>query len=494
MPFWRKITGLWQQLDHQLRQAAIIYIVFMICVILFQVYINIARPGSAEAMAVSTAEIGTRAGAMHKVDLTDLCLELDQEMVAKLGFDQRSPGVAAIPAHHSWQIAVKQTQDAEWRWMESSHQYDLYDVSDSTARSAEDLRQAVLAVKNHWTESSGREVAESLSRENDMMVLNLELKLKAAEDESAPSLTMSRLQIRLKNAADVADTLGGMMDEGVVPEGVAAGVAGVAPPGFGIAPDAGKAPGNVTTPGTGTTPDKIPAPGVSIGDQPARPIRPKICIILDDGGEATPDVADEFWQLGSKWPLAMAVLPFSPFSHEQAVMANNYGYEVLLHLPMEPLGSENPGPGAIFTDLTDAEIRERVQAALDAVPGAIGVNNHMGSKASSDPRVMRLVLAEVRRNNLFFVDSVSIASTVGYQEAVRMGIPAARRQVFLDNVATEEAVLKQLEELVRVARSKGTAIGIGHFNRVATAQALARFLPRLEELGIELVALSEVIK
>jgi hypothetical protein len=75
-----------------------------------------------------------------------------------------------------------------------------------------------------------------------------------------------------------------------------------------------------------------------------------------------------------------------------------------------------------------------------------------------------------------------------------MGIPAARRQVFLDNVATEEAVLKQLEELVRVARSKGTAIGIGHFNRVATAQALARFLPRLEEMGIELVALSEVIK
>lgn len=481
---------------------------------MLQLYINIAKSGPAEAIAVIGAEAGERSGpgVIHKVDLTDLCLELDREMVARLGFDQRSPGMAAIPAHHSWQIAVKQAGDVEWHWMESSHQYDLYDLSDSAAGSAEDLRQTVLAVKNHWTEGSGREVEGSFSRENGLMILNLDLKLKPAEEESAPSLTMSKLQIRLRDAAaGVSDAGANDVDEfawikdineyGESTEGAGGAV------GDGASDDAeavsiggtekGSAipsSGTGTRPDSGKTPDKTPIPGVSIGDKPVRPVRPKICIILDDGGEATPDVAEEFWKLGSKWPLALAVLPFSPYSREQAEMAKNHGYEVLLHLPMEPIGSENPGSGAILTGLTDTEIRERVQAALEAVPQAIGVNNHMGSKASSDRRVMQLVLSEIGRNNLFFVDSVSIASTVGYQEAARMGIPTARRQVFLDNEATEAAVLKQLEELVRVARSKGTAIGIGHFNRAATARALASFLPRLEELGIELVALSEVIK
>jgi len=592
LSFWQRIKHYWQQLDHQLRQAAIIYLVFAICVIMLQIFFNIGEiAGSgadvAEAFAVPgvsgvlgapgaygasrlygepgtpgvpgaengeglgvrehlgrekglEAEGRTEAGATHKVDLTDLSLALDQEIVAKLGLDRRDPGVAIIPARHSWQIAVRRTGKVEWHWAESSHQYDLSETFDqkvsanqvnslnqensAAGRSIENLRASVQAVTDHWADGSGREVAGHINKENGMMILNLELKLKPAEEEGAPLLTMSKLQIRLRETPAAVAAMTAVI-EGAAADGIAGDADGaggaastnVANPGSktedgaGVKSDIGNVPGaHDTSAGSGTsgapasgvpdasgawgTPGKIPIPGGSVGDQPGRSARPKICIILDDGGEAAPDVAEEFWKLGSKWPLALAVLPYAPYSREQAETAKNLGFVVMLHLPMEPIGTENPGAGAIFSELSDAEIRERVQEALAAVPQAIGVNNHMGSKATSDSRVMKLVLSEVKRNNLFFLDSVTIASSVGYQEALRMGVPTAKRHVFLDNVASVEAVLKQLEELVRVARNKGTAIGIGHINRIATAQALAIFLPRLEELGIDLVPLTEIIK
>lgn len=186
-----------------------------------------------------------------------------------------------------------------------------------------------------------------------------------------------------------------------------------------------------------------------------------------------------------------------PNSRNAAAFANELsarGFEVLCHLPMEPddFPRVSPGPGAVLTNMTDVEIAEATRANVAAVPHARGVNNHMGSRATADRRVMSAVLGALPQG-MYFVDSRTTAASVGETMARQMNIRTAARNVFLDDVPHEAAIRAQLRELEREAASRGVAVGIGHMYP-ATIKVLAQEAPLLRKSGIRFRRASEVVK
>ncbi len=169
--------------------------------------------------------------------------------------------------------------------------------------------------------------------------------------------------------------------------------------------------------------------------------------------------------------------------------------EVMLHLPMEPQGypETNPGPDALFVGMNEHQIRTRLDNALATLTNVTGVNNHMGSAATSDTPLMRTLMSVLQEKDLFFVDSLTSSRSVAYAEAQRAEIPAARNRIFLDyDNENESAIAANLERLVQSARASGFAVGIGHPHR-ATAAVLARELPGLIEQGVRFVTISELM-
>jgi hypothetical protein len=159
---------------------------------------------------------------------------------------------------------------------------------------------------------------------------------------------------------------------------------------------------------------------------------------------------------------------------------------------MEPRGGETPGRNAILTSMSDDEIARLTRENIQAVPHAVGVNNHMGSRATSDRRVMTSVLRAMP-GQLYFIDSRTAAGSVAEAVARELHVPTAARHVFLDDVATEGAVRKQVRELAAAAEKRGVAIGIGHPYPV-TMRVLAEELPELRARGFRLVRASEVVR
>ncbi len=217
-----------------------------------------------------------------------------------------------------------------------------------------------------------------------------------------------------------------------------------------------------------------------------------IAILIDDLGNdraAVDHIAS--WP----YPVSAAVLPALAGSGESARQLERSGKEVLLHLPMEPRGfpGVRPGPGVVLRAQSDAEIAAILDSDLDSVPGAVGVNNHMGSAATADARVMRVVSGVLARRGLFFVDSRTTDTTVARDAARAAKVPTASRRVFLDDVATEAAVESSLAGLFARAREEGSAIAIGH-PHPATLAVLDRELPKLAQHGVRLVKVSELVQ
>jgi len=189
--------------------------------------------------------------------------------------------------------------------------------------------------------------------------------------------------------------------------------------------------------------------------------RPRVAIIIDDLGHNR-DLDLSFVRLDL--PLTLAILPGAPFTDIIVREATKKGREILLHQPMEPKDYPcvKPGPGAILLSMNEAEIIEILDRNLRQVSGARGVNNHMGSSFTESREKMSMVLYELKRRGLFFIDSRTAKGTVGFEQAKKIGLPAGQRTVFLDNDLTSEAICNQIEYLVRAARECGAAIGIGH--------------------------------
>ena len=228
-----------------------------------------------------------------------------------------------------------------------------------------------------------------------------------------------------------------------------------------------------------------------IAPPPAAKIPPHIAIILDDWGKNYAVLKNA---IDIRRPLTLSILPNLVHSRQIAEEAHQSGLGVMLHLPMEPFNKkEILEPHTIKTSMPENEIIQCVDDAVLAIPHVEGVNNHMGSAATSDARVMRTVLSRLLSKNLFFVDSHVTSLTKGPQVAHELGIRFAERDVFIDNVNQVDAIKKQLEKAKRIALTHGEAIVIGH-DRKKTLQAIQEMLPEFDQAGVKLVLARDVVK
>ena len=212
-----------------------------------------------------------------------------------------------------------------------------------------------------------------------------------------------------------------------------------------------------------------------------RPGLPRFALVIDDFGYAPPELVRRL--CAQPVPFAAAILPYQEFTQESAAIAHGAGKEILLHLPMEPIGypgpGKDPGPNAVMFDLPESDMRARVRKALLEVPWRKGVNNHMGSRITPDRTRMNWILQEIKAAHCYFLDSRTEKDTVAYEVAVELKVPAAERKVFLDDDKAFEAMAKQWERALAIARAEGQVIIIGHIYP-ETVEALEKLIPRTQ--------------
>ncbi|ERN54902.1 divergent polysaccharide deacetylase family protein [Alkalihalophilus marmarensis] len=222
----------------------------------------------------------------------------------------------------------------------------------------------------------------------------------------------------------------------------------------------------------------------------------KVAIVIDDFGGNVKGV-ESF--LKGDIPITAAVMPFLEYSTEQAEEAHHAGLEVIIHLPLEPKKGKASwlGPKGITSDLSNEEVRKRVEEAIDDVPHAVGLNNHMGSKIVEDRRIMGVILDVVKEHGLYVIDSGTSNKSVISELAEERRIPYSVRDVFLDDsLSSRSHVAKQMRLLQKVAAVEGVAIGIGHVGVKGeeTAAGILSSLRDLEKNKVQIVPASHIIE
>jgi len=215
----------------------------------------------------------------------------------------------------------------------------------------------------------------------------------------------------------------------------------------------------------------------------------RIAIVLDDWGYNldTVDLLNEI-----NIPLTISVLPELRYSQKIARDQAAKGRQIILHLPMEPYEKLPLEQSTILTSMDNNQIRRIINTHLNSIPYLKGVSNHMGSKATSDRRVMRILFEELKKRNLYFLDSFVSPKTVAKEVAKELGLSWIRRDVFLDNKLEKEYIKGQLLKLKSKADIQGQAVGIGHARRL-TLQVLKETTPEFKKQGYRFVLLSELL-
>jgi hypothetical protein len=225
-------------------------------------------------------------------------------------------------------------------------------------------------------------------------------------------------------------------------------------------------------------------------ERPQPEERALLAVIIDDAGYSLKEL-DSFLDLPI--PLTVAVLPNLPHSTEAARRVIEAGKDLIVHVPMEPDGGENPGPGAILTTDTPDEVRLKLETDFASVPGALGMNNHMGSRATADEALMRTVLGWLNEQGKLYVDSRTTAETAGPRVAQDLGMRILQRDVFLDDETSADQISAWLSRSVDEAASRGTAVAIGHVQNGAVADILRASETALAIRGVRLARLAEVL-
>jgi len=219
-------------------------------------------------------------------------------------------------------------------------------------------------------------------------------------------------------------------------------------------------------------------------------VRPKIIIVFDDMGL---DKAAFEAALALPGPLTFSFLPYANDVQVLADRARARGDAVMLHLPMEPAGGADPGPHSLTQDLSDQAFLRELEWNLARFSGYVGVNNHMGSKLTSDNGKMKTVLTALKREGLFFVDSLTTGESKLQEAGETVGVPVFVRDVFLDPVAGKEAVRRQLALVERIAQQTGYAVAICHPRR-DTIEVLGPWLTSAPARGFELATVTELLE
>ncbi|HKW52270.1 MAG TPA: divergent polysaccharide deacetylase family protein, partial [Stellaceae bacterium] len=219
--------------------------------------------------------------------------------------------------------------------------------------------------------------------------------------------------------------------------------------------------------------------------------RAQIAIVIDDLGM---DRRRTERTIALKGPLTLSFLAYAEDLPHLTEAARRAGHELMVHVPMEPMShTEDMGPNGLAVALSHDELLRRLRWDLDRFQGYVGINNHMGSRFTSDVQGMTAVMEELKARGLLFIDSRTIASTVAAERAQRLGVPNASRDVFLDNESDATAVGERLAVLEARARRQGSAIAIGHPHDGTLAE-LALWLDTLPSKGLVLVPVSTIVK
>ena len=236
-------------------------------------------------------------------------------------------------------------------------------------------------------------------------------------------------------------------------------------------------------------PETKPKPGAV--PVPKTGPKPKIVIVIDDLGIDKPRTARIINLPG---PLTLSFLTYASGLDKQTRAARDAGHELWMHIPMEPGSPDvDPGPNVLLTGIPKPELLASIKWNLEQFSGYVGINNHMGSRFTADLPGLRTVMEELKRRDLLFLDSVTSGKSVAGKAAREIGVPFARRNVFLDHQDDKVGIERRLAEVERLARGKGLAVAIGH-PRERTLTALRTWLTELEAKGFRLVPLSAAIK
>jgi polysaccharide deacetylase 2 family uncharacterized protein YibQ len=218
----------------------------------------------------------------------------------------------------------------------------------------------------------------------------------------------------------------------------------------------------------------------------AQPSEAKLSIIIDDFGSSNEGVE---MMMGINRHLTFAIMPFMRFTNDNAIQAHEKGFEIIVHLPMEPVRGKRSwlGPNPILSGMDYEKAREIVKESIDNVPYAAGANIHMGSKASSEEEILSAVLDEIGGRDLYFVDSRTASKPIAKDIALKKNVICFERDVFLDGQQPKSFIKKRLREAGEIALKKGYAIAIGHVGIEGgdvTAESITEILPEFDRKNI----------
>ena len=217
-----------------------------------------------------------------------------------------------------------------------------------------------------------------------------------------------------------------------------------------------------------------------------------IVLVIDDFGYRNDNISDGFLNLSI--PITCAIIPGHTASKKFAEKAVSYGKEVIIHMPME---SENYSPGEdeykLLTSMTSELIENKLIQAFESLPEAIGMNNHQGSKATSDSKTMTVLASVLKDRGKYFIDSRTSSLTIGEKTMISFGVPTARRNIFLDNNNDLDKIEEQMNKLANSAKKNGVAVGLGHA-RKNTLSILEKVVPGLLDKGFVFQFASQVVK
>ena len=218
--------------------------------------------------------------------------------------------------------------------------------------------------------------------------------------------------------------------------------------------------------------------------------KPKIAIVIDDVGM---NIKQSNAAINLPSEVTLAMLPYAKSVNSMASKAKSKGHELIIHTPMEAMSDDVAlGSLALRSDMDSKKFREEFNKISNSFEGYVGVNNHMGSRLTQNPQAMGLLMGELKKRGLYFLDSRTISTSIAAETAAQKNVPTAIRDVFLDHENTPEFVAQALKKTESVARRRGSAIAIGHPKGITMA-ALRQWIPTLEAKGFELVPLSAII-
>lgn len=218
--------------------------------------------------------------------------------------------------------------------------------------------------------------------------------------------------------------------------------------------------------------------------------RGKIAIVIDDVGM---NLKQSRAAIALPSEVTLAFLPYAEQVVSLSNQANEEGHEVIIHAPMEAMNSSvSLGPMALMSDMGYGEFKNEFNKIANSFEGYVGLNNHMGSKLTQSKEHMAYLMENLKKKNMYFLDSRTIHTSVAADMAKAYGVPSITRDVFLDHVETKEYTLNALKDVERIARENGFAVAIGH-PKAITIEALEEWIPTLNAKGLELVKVSEII-